>query len=206
MRKSHYSFCSPLWIAIAVAPLVAAHAQDVKQAAPVTATAHELSNETETVTATVVQIDRQNRLVTLRRPAGKDATIEVGPEARNFDQIKVGDQVTITYQHALALELLPANAAQAGTEVEGSVTRAEEGQSPGGTVEQAVTVTAKLTAVDLTKHTVTLTGADGKPRVIEVKDPARQARLASLKVGDMVRITYVEALAISVTPKGNSPP
>ena len=130
MHKSHYSLCSPLWIAIAMAPLVPLHAQSAMQAAPVTTTVHELSNETETVTATVVQIDQQRRLVTLRRPAGKEATIAVGPEAKNFDQIKVGDQVTITYQHALALELLPANGAQAGTEVEGSVTRAEKGQAP----------------------------------------------------------------------------
>ena len=202
MRKSRYSLYSPLWIAIAMAPLASLHAQSAAQQAPVTATAHELSNETETVTATVVKIDQKNRLVTLRRPAGKEATIKVGPEARNFDQLKVGDQVTITYQHALALELLPADAAQAGTEVEGSVTRAEKGQSPGGTAEQAVTVTAKLTAVDLKQHTVTLTGADGQPRVIEVTDPARQARLSSLKVGDMVRISYIEALAIKVTPKG----
>jgi hypothetical protein len=35
--------------------------------------------------------------------------------------------------------------------------------------------------------------------VIEVKDPKRQAQMSKLKVGQMVRITYVEALAISVT-------
>lgn len=202
MSTFDYPRCLLLALVTAGAPLLSAHAQSSAQAPPVTATAHELANETETVTATVMAIDHQGRLVTLRTAAGKEDTVEVGPAATRFDQIKVGDKITMTYQHAVALELLSANSAQAGTEVESDITRDEKSSKPGGTAESAVTVTARLTAVDLTKHTVTLTGADGKPRVIEVKDPARQARLSKLKVGDMVRITYAEALAITVTPQG----
>jgi len=202
MSSFRYKHCFLLAVVAASVPVLSVHAQSSTQAPPVTATAHELANETETVTATVVAIDHQSRLVTLRTAAGKEDTVAVGPAATRFDQIKVGDKITMTYQHAVALELLPASSAQAGTEVEGGITRDEKSNKPGGTAEQAVTVTAKLTAVDLTKHTVTLTGADGKPRVIEVKDPARQARLSKLKVGDMVRITYAEALAVTVTPQG----
>jgi hypothetical protein len=47
---------------------------------------------------------------------------------------------------------------------------------------------------------VTLKGPEGNERVIAVKDPARQAKLSRLKVGDLVRITYVEAIALQVTP------
>jgi len=200
MKTFDYPRCLLLAVVVAGVPVLSVHAQSSTQAPPVTATAHELANETETVKATVVSIDHQKRLVTLRTAAGKEDTVEVGPAATRFDQIKVGDKITMTYQHAVALELLPADSAQAGTEVEGGITRDEKSNKPGGTAEQAVTVTAKLTAVDLTKHTVTLTGADGKPRVIEVRDPSRQARLAKLKVGDMVRITYAEALAVAVNP------
>lgn len=178
-----------------------AYGQQPKTAPPVTSTAHELGNETVTVTATVLQIDHQRRLVTLKTPDGED-TIEIGPAVKRLDEVKVGDKVKMTYQHALALELLPADSAPAGKEVEGDVETNEKGKAPGGTVEHAVTVTAKLTAIDLAKHTVTLTGADGKTRVLEVKDPSRQARLTKLKVGDMVRITYAEALAVAVTPEG----
>lgn len=202
MKTFELTRCLLLAVVAAGAPVLSVHAQSSTQAPPVTATAHELANETETVTATVKQIDYQNRLITLRTTDGKEDTVEVGPAATRFDQIKVGDKITMTYQHAVALELLPAGSAQAGTEVEGDITRDEKSNKPGGTAEHAVTVTAKLTAVDLKKHTVTLTGADGKTRVIEVKDPSRQARLSKLKVGDMVRITYAEALAVTVTPQG----
>ncbi|MET3653486.1 hypothetical protein [Dyella japonica] len=201
MSTFDYLRCSLLGVVIAAFPALSAYAQQSTEATPVTATAHELANETETVTATVVQIDPQTRHVTLRTPAGED-TVEVGPGVKRLDEIKVGDKVKMTYQHALALELLPANSAEAGTEMEGNVTRDEKTSAPGGTVERAVTVTAKLTAIDLKKHTVTLTGADGKTRMIEVKDPSRQARLSKLKVGDMVRITYAEALAVTVIPQG----
>ena len=199
-----FDYKHSLLLAVVVAGMssLPVHAQSSTAAPPVTATAHELANETETVTATVVKIDHATRHVTLRTAAGQEDTVEVGPAATRFDQIKVGDKITMTYQHAVALELLPAGSAQAGAEVEGDVTRDEKSKAPGGTAERAVTVTAKLTAVDLKKHTVTLTGADGNSRVIEVKDPSRQARLSKLKVGDMVRITFAEALAITVTPQG----
>lgn len=201
MNTFDYLRCSLLGVVIAALPAWPVHAQQTTEAPPVTSTAHELANETETVTATVVQVDQKNRLVTLKTPDGED-TVEVGPGVKRLEEIKVGDKVKMTYQHALALELLPANSTEAGTEMEGNVTRDEKSHAPGGTVERAVTVTAKLTAIDLKKHTVTLTGADGKTRMIEVKDPSRQARLSKLKVGDMVRITYAEALAVTVIPQG----
>lgn len=202
MSRIDYKHSLLLAVVMAGVPGLSVYAQSSTTAAPVTATAHELANETETVKATVTAIDHQTRHVTLRTADGKEDTVEVGPAATRFDQVKVGDKITLTYQHAVALELLPANSAQAGAEVEGGVTRDEKSSAPGGTAEQAITITAKLTAIDLKKHTVTLTGADGNSRVIEVKDPSRQARLSKLKVGDMVRITFAEALAVSVTPAG----
>jgi len=81
------------------------------------------------------------------------------------------------------------------------VDSAAKGDAPGVLGERSTTVTAKLTGLDLKKHTVTLTGPDGNSRTIEVKDPARQAKMSSLKVGQMVRITYAEAVAVQVVPK-----
>jgi Cu/Ag efflux protein CusF len=190
-----------LVLAIALTTAALAQPQDVAHSSTVSSTAHELGREDQMITATVVQVDQQSRFVTLRGPKGKEVTIEAGPEVQNLDQLKPGDQVTTHYQSAVALEILPADSAQAGTEVQGGVATAAKGDKPGGVAGQSVTVTSKLTAVDLKHHTVTLTGADGQQRVIEVKDPARQAQMKKLKVGDMVRITYVEALAITVTPK-----
>ena len=72
------------------------------------------------------------------------------------------------------------------------------------TAGHSITIVAKLAAVDMKNHTVTLLGDNGEKQVIEVKDPARQARMSQLKVGEMVRITYVEAVAVTVTSKGKA--
>ncbi len=51
--------------------------------------------ESRTSTATVVGIDYEGRTGTLKLPDGTTATFKAWPEARDFDQLKVGDQVLI---------------------------------------------------------------------------------------------------------------
>jgi len=186
-------------LAMAIPTCVLAQPQQTTEEAGVTSTAHELKREESTLNATVVSVDQETREVVLRGPKGNEETIKAGPEIKNLDQLHAGDTVTAKYERAVALELLPADSAEAGMEYQNGMKTAEKGATPGGTADQSVSVTSKLTAVDMKNHTVTLTGADGKSRVLEVKDPKRQAQMSKLKVGQMVRITYVEALAISVT-------
>lgn len=190
-----------LGVALAMAMPAYAFAlpQQATEEAAVNSTAHELKREESTLNATVVSVDQETREVVLRGPKGNEETIKAGPEIKNLDQLHAGDTVTAKYERAVALELLPADSTEAGMEYQNGMQTAEKGAKPGGTADQSVSVTSKLTAVDLKNHTVTLTGADGKSRVLEVKDPKRQAQMSKLQVGQMVRITYVEALAISVT-------
>lgn len=198
-------FASPLLgtacvLALALPVAGMAQPEELAHAATVHTVASELARDEVTLTATVVAVDPDSRIVTLKGASGREVTVEAGPEV-HLDHLKPGDQVTAHYQSAIALELLPADSAEAGTEVESGASSAPLNGKPGMTSGHSVSITSKLTAVDLKHHTVTLTGADGKERVIEVKDPARQARMSKLKVGDMVRITYVEAVAVTVTPK-----
>ena len=62
---------------------------------------------TTKVTATVVAIDPATRTVTLKDKRGHVVDVEVGEEARNFDQLKVGDVVTTEYREAMSLSLRP---------------------------------------------------------------------------------------------------
>ncbi|MFC4528647.1 hypothetical protein ISN76_16595 [Dyella halodurans] len=206
MNTRHCSRSYLLGAAIAMAlPLVAvAQPQEVAHSSTVTSTAHEMARSEDTLKATVVKVDHDTRMITLRSADGEEATIEAGPDVKNLDQLKAGDLVTAHYQRALALELLPAGSASTGVAVEGGVVGAPKGQKPGMTAGHSVTIVAKLAAVDMKNHTVTLQGDNGEKHVIEVKDPARQARMSQLKVGDMVRITYVEAVVVTVTPQGKA--
>lgn len=189
-------------LAVAALPITA-HAQAAAaEQDGATARAYDLGYKNESITATVSGIDKAEHFVTLRGPKGNEVTIEAGPEVKNFDQLRVGDQVTATYQSAAALEILPVDSGAPGVETTEGTASAPKGAKPGMEGQQSVTVTSKLTAIDLKKHTVTLLGPDGKSRVVTVRDPARQAKMSGLKVGQLVRITYVEAVAVQVTPKG----
>jgi hypothetical protein len=67
---------------------------------------------TRQVTATVGAIDRGARTMTLVGPRGGAATaLKVGPEVRAFDEVAVGDTITVSYTEALAIEMVRERAA-----------------------------------------------------------------------------------------------
>ncbi|MGF7213136.1 hypothetical protein GGE65_007772 [Skermanella aerolata] len=55
------------------------------------------------ITATVLDIDYANRLVTLQGPAGQTRKVKVGPEVENFMSVKQGDQVLVRHTEAMAV-------------------------------------------------------------------------------------------------------
>jgi hypothetical protein len=148
--------------------------------------------------ATVTAIDQATRSVTLKTDDGKEFTTKVGDQVRNLAQVKIGDIVKVTYTEALAITL--ATGGEPAVTGDAAAARAKEGEKPGGIVGQTMTVSAKVEAIDLEKHTVTFKGPEGKTRLVTVKDPKNYDLLKKVKVGDVVNITYAEALAISVEP------
>jgi Cu/Ag efflux protein CusF len=149
---------------------------------------------TATLTAKIIAIDTANRLVTLQDAKGNTQTIKVGPGVTRFDALKVGDTVTFTYQESVALSIVKAGMAGPAAQSTPTVTRTE-GTKPGGTIAQTQVATVTIAAIDTTTPSVTVTTQDGKTISMLVNDPAN---LAGLKVGDVVQITYNQALMITV--------
>lgn len=142
--------------------------------------------------ATITGIDAANRLVTLKGQDGDEFVVEAGSEVRNFDQLKVGDMVVGTYTESLAVDI-----AAPGTAVPGVKSTVTGTPSPGQrSVGREVTATLKVEAVDASQNTVKLSDGAGRSRTIDVVRPEGQARLKTLKPGDMVVITYTESLAL----------
>ena len=93
----------------------------------------------------------------------------------------------------LALGLVPI-AAQAQSAPN---TQAAAATAPGKVVGAATTeITAKVIAVDPAQRTVTLQGASGKTRTIEVGDQVHN--FDQIKVGDTVHAKYTQALALEL--------
>jgi hypothetical protein len=160
--------------------------------------------EKKEIAATVMALDRQTRMVALRSAEGRSAAIYVGPEVRNFDQIKVGDEVVVTFYAAIGAEVSTPERATQGVQQEGALLRAVEGQRPAGAVAEMLTTTVEIDSVDKSLNTVTFRRPDGLTRILAIEDPKAQAFIRELKRGDLVTITYMEAVAVSVRPVSRS--
>jgi hypothetical protein len=163
--------------------------------APTPVVSGTVAENTVTVTATVTAINHKTRSVTLKGADGRSVTFTVSDAVKNFAQVKKGDTVTATYYESLAYDVMPAGSGKRGVEMAEAAGTAQPGAKPAGVGARAVTVTAKIKAIDKKAETVTLKGPKGNLKTVHVKNPAN---LDKVKVGDLVQITYTEALAISV--------
>lgn len=148
-----------------------------------------------TTTATVNAIDAEKRLVTLKLPDGRTQAYKLGPEVKNFDQIKVGDQVKATFIESVALFVRKSGEKPSASEVQ-TVEVAPKGAKPGVVVTDTVEITAKVEGIDYTKRTVTLKGPQGNVRTIAVDKSVK--RLRDVKKGDEVVARITEAVALYV--------
>jgi Cu/Ag efflux protein CusF len=152
------------------------------------------AGEVVTVTAAVTAVDKASRTVTLKGPQGNTFRVVAGPEVRNFDQIKVGDELIVTHVEALTLELKKGGSGIRERVESETGGRAAAGDKPGAAAVRRVTVVADVVAVNARAQTVTLRGPQHTVD-LRVKDPAQ---LAAIKVGDQVEATYTEGIAISL--------
>jgi Cu/Ag efflux protein CusF len=161
-------------------------------AEPGTGTVKEIFRATGVVEA----IDLQKRHVTVKDSHGKVISLEIGPEARNLDQLKVGDKVNVRYAQALTLTLMKDGKEVGGRTETLSGDRTPAGQRPGGAIGRKVEVTANVVAVNRKTHMITLRGTEYEVD-LTVRDPEQ---LKMIKVGDQVHAVYTEAMALSIDP------
>jgi hypothetical protein len=150
-----------------------------------------------TVTAKVLAIDLKNRLVALKGPLN-EWVVEVGPEVQNLPQVKVGDNVVVKYYEAIAIDIKKPEKAKVGMVQTVKLDKAVPGERPAGLMCTQTTMNMKVLVVNLGDNSVTFKGPKKRVEWVKVKDPNLQPYLKDLKVGDIVTITYDEALAVSV--------
>ena len=174
--------------------LAAVVAAAVLTAAPALAQAPKTLNATVSETFTITAIDHTSRVVTLKGKGELTDDIYCGPEVQRFNELKVGDRVTFTYRESVVMALRRAGSVPAPSSA--AVTRST-GAAPGATIASQQVATVTVTAIDTTTPAVTLKTSDGRIKSMKVED---KKNLEGIKVGDIVDVTYTQALAISVTP------
>jgi len=146
------------------------------------------------LTARVEVIDKVNRTATLLREDGSRFTVKVGPEAINFDQVKVGDWVNLTATEELVVYLNAAGAAQ-NDELAALVALSPKGGKPGGLVAETAQITGTILAIDPTNYTATLQLEDGSIKTFPV---SKDVDLLKRYVGEQVVFRFTKMMAISV--------
>ena len=159
------------------------------EAKPAGAVAREI-----TIHGTVAAVDKDKQTVTLKGPKGRTLTLQVR-DPKKLEAISVGDPVVAKYRESLAFAVKKAGSATPGTSAQEAVATSKPGETPAGAVGRQITVTATITAIDKKAHTVTIKGPEGNTETVKARNPKN---LEKVKVGDLVEITYTQALAISL--------
>lgn len=146
--------------------------------------------------ALVTGIDKTTRTVTLKRANGLSFDVICGDEVKNFDQIRLGDEVVIRYVQALTLEVKKNSGLRERVEGTDSV-RAAAGERPAGAIGRTVTILADVIEVSPKKKTITVKGPKGNIVELAVENPEH---FKVVKKGDQIQAEYVEAVAVSVEP------
>jgi Cu/Ag efflux protein CusF len=167
--------------ALAVAPVRADQGM-TQRTGP--ATAERIKQETVVVTG----IDRSTRSVTLQNAEGEKRSVQVPPDVKAYDTLKVGDRVDVDYQESLALSILPPGSKPSMSQ-KNAVSRMAE---PGGTAtgSRETTMSAEIMSIDVAANKVTLKGPKGQTKTVTVADPQVQKKLPTLKPGQVVQLTY----------------
>lgn len=146
--------------------------------------------------AIVVAIDEESRIITLKDIEGDESTFTAGPEVRNFDQIKRGDQVIVSYHEKFALAFGPKESGVRERIDSVDVERAELGEQPAMMITGSIAVIGTVMAVDVENRKVTLKGAKNTVVLAASGD----IDLSQVKVGDEVETVYIKSYAVNVIP------
>ena len=152
-----------------------------------------LPTHTVTINGTVETIDQAKRVVNIKTSDGKYELIDVPQSATRFNELKVGDKVSITYNNNVSAKVKPAGEADVDT---GSATSTAGQQAqPGGTAVVQRTMTTTITALDKSASSISFAGPNGFKYTRRVVDPTV---FDKVKVGDKVDITWNTDITVAV--------
>jgi hypothetical protein len=181
---------------------VAASAQSM--AAPQAASATNAIPQSEQVVlqAKIKKINTTTRAVTLENSSGEKVTVTAGPLVR-LNLLKVGDTVNAKYYRSVAF-LVNGPSGGNGTPVtddQMTAAVAQPATAPGGVAVGVVKIQGTVVGVDLASNTINVINpSGGQVYTLDVTDPARQAMLPSLNVGDTITAVVSQTLAVTITP------
>ena len=153
------------------------------------------AQQTMVVTAVVEAIDHETRVVTVRRDDGEELTFTASEEARNLDQVSVGDVLVAEFVETITVEVLPGDGLGPDGAEAAAMARTKEGEMPGVAAMDSTVIISTVEDINIEANTFKLKGPDGVVTEYVARNPDNLKRS---KVGDLVVITDTVAMAIMV--------
>jgi hypothetical protein len=169
--------------ALALALSLPGWAQEVKQ----------LPTQTVTLSGTVATIDHAKRVVNIKTSDGKFESVDVPAGAKRFDELKVGDKVSLVYNNNVSARVKPPG--EAPVDTGNTTTTAGQQTRPGGTAVVQRTMTVTVDAIDKSASSITFAGPNGWKYSRHVVDPTV---FDKVKVGDKVDISWNTDVTVKV--------
>jgi len=151
------------------------------------------ASQSITAQGTVLTVDPKARNLTFLNAERETLVIKAGTGVKNFDKIKENDAVKISYTQRVSLTVTDAGAPEVAQDT--SSTHADPEANSGESASKVTHYKARITALDKGKGVASLKGLDGSEFTVTPRDPAR---LGQVNVGDLVTISYTEAVAASI--------
>jgi hypothetical protein len=150
--------------------------------------------KTSRINATVTAIDTARRKVSLVTRKGEKFAVTAGPEVENFNRIRIGDQLNVTYTEEVVVRMAkPGEKIEDGGEAVFDI--APRNSKPGVMTSETYQVTATVTTIDQKKRKATLQFPDGSTKKFDVR---KDVDLTRHKVGEKVVIRTTETFAIKM--------
>jgi Cu/Ag efflux protein CusF len=153
--------------------------------------------EVATLAGIVDRTERTSRALTLRVANGVKETVYVAPDVKVFDELKIGDQVTVRVVESVIVAVRPDLKPTVPVDTTAAAKK-QSGADGQGDVLQQLKAVVTIESVDLRTQTVTYMGGNNLRVVRAVADAGL---LQGLKRGDVIEITYTRARAIEVQRK-----
>ena len=153
------------------------------------------ASQTQMISALVVAIDHETRVVTVRKGDGEEVTFTASEEARNLDQVTVGDVLIAEHMETISIEVMANEGMEAAAAGVSAMVRSEKGEMPGMAAMEATVITATVEEINLENNTFKLKGPAGNINEYTAQNPDNLKRAA---VGDLVVITITESIAVMV--------
>ncbi|GBQ48036.1 preprotein translocase subunit YajC [Komagataeibacter sucrofermentans] len=151
----------------------------------------------QTATATVESVDHDAGMILLRDKTGNLDTVRVDPDLRaKLPVLHPGDKIGLRIVRTIDASIAPPGAPLPESTENAAGTRT--GPHPHGMMVSFKRERVKVTGVDTTRNQVVFVDPDDITRVVLVRQKAMQDFLKTLKPGDEVDTTVMDAVSFSV--------